>query len=278
MELKKDAQVMLLWNLSIPDKLANGSRGVVKGFVATLAYHSFLLQEFAKRKGLGKCEKKKTNSGECEKEDNSQESLQLEDEDSKSDLIASFDISGLDVDEIILPVVLRHITRMQEDDLMKEMRSIEKVLLQGSESLPYVQFTNEKSRLVLPQPFGKVFKSCGKAIRWQCPLILAWAIFIHKSQGMTIDWLKVDLQGCFDFGQAYVACSHGRSLKSMVVKNFSLQEIKVSEKVQKFYNSLKHGELYSGTWKDSIYTFDQMAADSMHLEIKMKERYRHSKL
>jgi len=74
---------------------------------------------------------------------------------------------------------------------------------------------------------------------------------------MTIDWLRVNLKGCFDSGQAYVACSRGKSLTSMTVKNFDIHEIKTSEKVKYFYKALSNdSNPYTPTWSDTIAEFD----------------------
>ncbi|MBP9669886.1 AAA family ATPase [Candidatus Woesebacteria bacterium] len=52
----------------------------------------------------------------------------------------------------------------------------------------------------------------------QLPLILAWGITIHKSQGKTFDRLAIDLPQSFAHGQTYVALSRATSLESIVLK------------------------------------------------------------
>ena len=51
----------------------------------------------------------------------------------------------------------------------------------------------------------------------QIPLRLAWAITIHKSQGLTFDNAIIDAQAAFAFGQVYVALSRCRTLDGMVL-------------------------------------------------------------
>lgn len=53
----------------------------------------------------------------------------------------------------------------------------------------------------------------------QIPLRLAWAITIHKSQGLTFEKAIIDAQGAFAHGQTYVALSRCKSLEGLVLKN-----------------------------------------------------------
>lgn len=65
----------------------------------------------------------------------------------------------------------------------------------------------------------------------QVPLRLAWAITVHKSQGMTLDEAEMDLSQCFVPGQGYVALSRVRSLKGLYLRGFNNMALCVDERI-----------------------------------------------
>lgn len=69
----------------------------------------------------------------------------------------------------------------------------------------------------------------------QLPLTLAYALSVHKSQGMTITHLKINLQGCFAPGQAYVAFSRATDRKHLEVEYFDTDAVRVDPTVLEWY-------------------------------------------
>lgn len=106
---------------------------------------------------------------------------------------------------------------------------------ENSRELPVVKFTNGERRRLGPEEWDIEISGEVVAKRTQIPLMLAWAISIHKSQGQTIDWMQVDLAKTFEVGQAYVALSRGVSLENMRVLNFNSEVVKVHSGVAEFY-------------------------------------------
>ncbi len=73
----------------------------------------------------------------------------------------------------------------------------------------------------------------------QIPLKLAWAITVHKSQGMTFDKIQCDLQHTFIEGQTYTALSRVRDISGLFISAFNVNNIRANLKVLEFYASLK---------------------------------------
>ncbi|MEN9649744.1 MAG: hypothetical protein RL094_711 [Candidatus Parcubacteria bacterium] len=78
-----------------------------------------------------------------------------------------------------------------------------------------------------------------KAEILQYPLRLAWAITVHKSQGMSLDAVEVDLSKSFEPGMGYVALSRVRSLEGLTILGINNNALEVNEEVLEFDDMLR---------------------------------------
>ena len=103
---------------------------------------------------------------------------------------------------------------------------------------PLVEFTNGAKKLIKPHIWQSE-KIPNIAVK-QVPLILAWAITIHKSQGSTLDMAEIDIgSDIFECGQTYVALSRVKDLDGLYLKSFCPDKIKLNKKVYNFYKNMK---------------------------------------
>jgi ATP-dependent exoDNAse (exonuclease V) alpha subunit len=94
--------------------------------------------------------------------------------------------------------------------------------------LPLVQLSDGSRLLVAPETWS-IEDEQGQALASfsQIPLRLAWAITIHKSQGMTLDSAEIDLGKTFEHGQGYVALSRLKSLEGLKLVDFNPQALQL---------------------------------------------------
>lgn len=137
-----------------------------------------------------------------------------------------------------------------EDGLVNGARGYVKEFHKDEQSktmLPVVVFTGKGGkppivRIIEHAEWHIEMGRVNLATRRQIPLKLAWALSIHKSQGMTIDLCDVDLRGVFEYGQAYVALSRAVSLERLRVRDFKRNVVKAHPRVIAFYQSLMSKE------------------------------------
>lgn len=93
---------------------------------------------------------------------------------------------------------------------------------QGNKMLPVVVFKGIERKLIIPGVETDEYERKGsrtvlKKISIELPLIPAWAITIHKSQGLTFDCIKLNLAETFVSNQIYVALSRAKSLDGIFI-------------------------------------------------------------
>lgn len=128
-----------------------------------------------------------------------------------------------------------------EDGLVNGSRGVVKGF---SGVLPIVQFVNGMTRVIdyytysMDEEGDAENKKKGVSYA-QIPLMLGWAITIHKSQGMTLDYVITDLSKVFDYGQAYVTLSRVRNLKNLWIQGINFPKIQCNPVVREFYQQLR---------------------------------------
>ena len=74
----------------------------------------------------------------------------------------------------------------------------------------------------------------------QIPLTLAWALTIHKSQGMSLDYVVADVgDTIFEYGQLYVVLSRARTLEGLSLKRLSIDRIMAHPKVVEYDETIR---------------------------------------
>jgi ATP-dependent DNA helicase PIF1 len=113
---------------------------------------------------------------------------------------------------------------------------------------PIVEFKNGSTLTISPEDWAlekydqATEEVVTEAKMTQIPLLLSWAITIHKSQGMTLDKIKCDLSRSFSDGQIYVALSRVKTLEGLFIDGLDFNKISANKDVVEFYKNLEKSE------------------------------------
>lgn len=110
---------------------------------------------------------------------------------------------------------------------------------------PIIELYNNRKIILKPELWAIEEDGKIKASISQIPLRLAWAITIHKSQGMSLDNAEIDLGSTFAYGMGYVALSRVRTLEGISLVGFNNEALRVDPKVLEFDQDLKNESFHN---------------------------------
>jgi ATP-dependent DNA helicase PIF1 len=130
--------------------------------------------------------------------------------------------------------------------MLTKNKSLEDGLVNGSRGVvldidgagnPVIMFDCGEQLTITPESF-EIESGESLIIRRQIPLILAWALTIHKCQGATLTNVITDLSEIFGYAQAYVTLSRVKSLEGLFIISINYAKICCNPKVKKYYENL----------------------------------------
>lgn len=125
------------------------------------------------------------------------------------------------------------------------------------ESWPIVKTYDNETFIAYPEDWKYEDNGIVRAIITQIPLRLAWAITIHKSQGMTLDTAEIDLGDAFEPGMGYVALSRVKRLNGLKLMNLNEMALKVHPKI------LQHDQIFKTLSKASLKYLKEFSENDM---------------
>jgi ATP-dependent exoDNAse (exonuclease V) alpha subunit len=121
--------------------------------------------------------------------------------------------------------------------------------------------TGQKIRVVAEDWILENDKGENVATVSQIPLRLAWAITIHKSQGMTLDAAQIDLSQTFEVGQGYVALSRLKNIKGLHLLGLNEMALKVDPLTLRIDEPIKKA---SAKAEEEIMTYSEEELEKSH--------------
>ena len=163
----------------------------------------------------------------------------------QEDLIKDFNNECRTPQSLYLRVGARVMLTRNNKDLKLANGSCGEVV-ELTDSVIMVKFDKQDFPVSVPKvTFDYYYEDRVVIQRYQYPLTLAYAMTIHKSQGLTIDKIVVNFDKIFDHGQGYVALSRTRTLGGLILDSYNPELITASEDVENFYNVLRKKECFT---------------------------------
>lgn len=128
---------------------------------------------------------------------------------------------------------LGRVTKIENDLLRIEIQNTENTVSVERATWEKIEYQYDRIERRITSSVVGSFK--------QFPVTLGWAITIHKSQGMTLESVRIDLgHGAFCSGQTYVALSRCKTIEGICLdRPISMKDVKADETILAFYERLK---------------------------------------
>lgn len=135
------------------------------------------------------------------------------------------------------------------------------VRFEGEEGYPVIKTADGREITITPMSWS--VSEDGKVLAeiTQVPLRLAWAITVHKSQGMSLDAAEIDLSRAFVYGQGYVALSRVRTLIGLRTLGMNANALMVDPKIVARDNEFQR---QSSAAEDTFADMDTEEVEKLH--------------
>lgn len=119
---------------------------------------------------------------------------------------------------------------------------------------PIVELKSGEEITIKPESWELTDGETRRAQLMQIPLRLAWAITVHKSQGMTLDAAEVDLRRAFTPGMGYVALSRVRNMTHLYLLGLNNMALQVSQEAIAIEDDLQRRSREAVTNNTDVFT------------------------